>query len=50
MKENIVLVALTPWPPAFKVEAVICSVIVEFGDNFTKTGPLYIDFTHLTIF
>lgn len=40
MNENMVLVALTPWPPAFKVEAVICSVIVEFGDSLTNTGPL----------
>jgi hypothetical protein len=40
INENIVLVALTPWPPAFRVDAVICSVIVEFGDSLTNTGPL----------
>ena len=40
IKEYIVFVALTPFPPAFRVAAVICSVIVELGDNFTKTGFL----------
>lgn len=40
IKENIVFVALTPFPPALSVAAVICSVIVEFGDNLTKTGFL----------
>lgn len=40
MNEYIVLVALTPLPPAFRVEAVICSVIVELGDSLTKTGFL----------
>ena len=34
----MVLVAETPIPPAFKTERVISSVIVEFGDNLTKTG------------
>jgi hypothetical protein len=41
MKENIVFVALTPFPPAYNVAAVICSVIVELGDNLTNTGFLY---------
>lgn len=41
IKENIVLVALTPFPPPLKVAAVICSVIVEFGDSLTNTGFLY---------
>jgi hypothetical protein len=50
IKENIVLVALTPFPPALRVEAVICSVIVELGDSFTKTGFLNMEVTHLTIF
>ena len=40
MNENIVLVALTPFPPAFNVEAVIYSVMVEFGESLTKTGFL----------
>ena len=40
MNEYIVLVALTPFPPAFKVAAVIYSVIVELGESFTKTGFL----------
>lgn len=40
INENIVFVALTPFPPAFNVAAVICYVIVEFGDNLTKTGFL----------
>ena len=38
INEYIVLVAETPNPPAFKTERVISSVIVEFGDNLTKTG------------
>lgn len=49
INEYIVLVALTPFPPAFIVAAVICSVIVELGDNFTKTGFLYIEQTVLTM-
>ena len=41
MNENIVLVALTPAPPAFRVTAVIYSVMVELGDSLTNTGFLY---------
>ena len=40
INEYIVFVALTPLPPAYSVAAVICYVIVEFGDNLTKTGFL----------
>ena len=35
----MVFVAETPTPPAFKTHCVICSVMVEFGDNLTNTGP-----------
>lgn len=41
MKEYIVFVAETPAPPALSTHPVIYSVRVEFGDNLTKTGPLY---------
>ena len=36
----MVLVAETPTPPAFSTEKVIYSVMVELGDNLTKTGPV----------
>ena len=49
MKEYIVLVAETPAPPALSTHWVICSVIVELGDNFTNTGLEKYFLTHLTI-
>ena len=49
INEHIELVAETPAPPALSTAYVFCSLEVELGDSFTKTGLLKYLRTHLTI-